>query len=553
MNRLTIIIPFLNEGIEIENTLRSIRETAGNTVDILLINDCSTDEFHYAEVSSEFNSGYHLNTERMGVAASRDLGIFMIDTPYFLLLDGHMRFYDNSWAKRIADELEKDERVLLCCQTKALNKVDGKLIELSNRPTSMGAYVNFSETGIILEADWLWKESLPLSQGNIHAIPCVLGAAYAGSKNYWQYLNGLSGLQFYGSDEVYISIKVWLEGGQCKLLEDIVVGHLYRDESPYTFDYTYRLYNKLLIAELILPERMKKHIFARSKVSASKLHIDSCLLLYQNIDKIIELKKCYQQIFTKDIGCFEQLNNAMSQQKAKDKAGDDLLVEIADHILQKHNTVSELGILRGKMGVILFLFHYAQYSNNDVYRNYANQLMEEIYQEITLELPINFSTGFCGIGWGIGYLIQHGFLVGDADDVLEDVDKQIMERDPLRISDLSVETGLAGILLYVLSRMSYAQKNERKLPFDSAYLSALSKKVDTVISQADLHNLASTDIILKYAAYTSTKATLENTLSIFDFTYPVTPPNCNITDIPLGLNGSSGIGIKLILERIQLN
>ena len=34
----------------------------------------------------------------MGVAASRDYGINYCTTPYFLLLDGHMRFYDAAWS-----------------------------------------------------------------------------------------------------------------------------------------------------------------------------------------------------------------------------------------------------------------------------------------------------------------------------------------------------------------------------------------------------------------------------------------------------------------------
>lgn len=47
MNKLTIIIPFLNEGDEIEKTLKSIRETSRTNVDIIIINDCSTDNFDY--------------------------------------------------------------------------------------------------------------------------------------------------------------------------------------------------------------------------------------------------------------------------------------------------------------------------------------------------------------------------------------------------------------------------------------------------------------------------------------------------------------------------
>ena len=44
---LTVIIPFLNEGEEVVMTVKSVRETAGDKVDIITINDCSTDGFPY--------------------------------------------------------------------------------------------------------------------------------------------------------------------------------------------------------------------------------------------------------------------------------------------------------------------------------------------------------------------------------------------------------------------------------------------------------------------------------------------------------------------------
>ena len=43
----------------------------------------------------------------MGVGASRDLGVKLCQTPYFILLDAHMRFYEKIWAGRIIEELEK--------------------------------------------------------------------------------------------------------------------------------------------------------------------------------------------------------------------------------------------------------------------------------------------------------------------------------------------------------------------------------------------------------------------------------------------------------------
>ncbi len=48
-NKLTIIIPFFNEEEEIRNTVVSIRNSVGNRVDILLIDDASDSQYDYAE------------------------------------------------------------------------------------------------------------------------------------------------------------------------------------------------------------------------------------------------------------------------------------------------------------------------------------------------------------------------------------------------------------------------------------------------------------------------------------------------------------------------
>lgn len=46
---LTVIIPFLNEGEEVVMTVKSVRETAGDMVDVITINDCSTCGFPFRE------------------------------------------------------------------------------------------------------------------------------------------------------------------------------------------------------------------------------------------------------------------------------------------------------------------------------------------------------------------------------------------------------------------------------------------------------------------------------------------------------------------------
>ena len=109
--KLTIIIPFLNEGKEVYNTVKSIRDHSNmNEVAIILINDASNDKFNYEEIANEFNTEYYTNPSRLGVAASRDLGVKLCKTPYFLLLDAHMRFYNNKWVDRIVSELNDNSK-----------------------------------------------------------------------------------------------------------------------------------------------------------------------------------------------------------------------------------------------------------------------------------------------------------------------------------------------------------------------------------------------------------------------------------------------------------
>jgi glycosyltransferase involved in cell wall biosynthesis len=135
MNDLTVIIPFLNERKEIENTVQSIRNTAGNEVEILLINDCSTDEFDYKYIAGKYNALYHENTERHGVATSRDIGVSMVNTPYFILIDGHMRFYTYAWQNIIRNKIKENDRAIYCCQCFVLNSDGNK----SHDRTAFGA------------------------------------------------------------------------------------------------------------------------------------------------------------------------------------------------------------------------------------------------------------------------------------------------------------------------------------------------------------------------------------------------------------------------------
>ena len=96
-NKLTVVMPFLNEGEEVGNTVRSIRATAGCSVDIIVINDDSDDNYDYGRDLSGLGIIYVVNKHRIGAALSKERGTQLAKTPYFILLDAHMRLYENNF------------------------------------------------------------------------------------------------------------------------------------------------------------------------------------------------------------------------------------------------------------------------------------------------------------------------------------------------------------------------------------------------------------------------------------------------------------------------
>lgn len=306
--KLTVIISFLNEGEEVVRTLSSVLEYAAGKVDVIVINDGSGTLYDYENMLAPYSGiTYIRNEKRRGVAACRDMGVKLSQTPYFLHLDAHMRFYCGGWVDEIVALLEEDDRRILCCQTKVLKKDDsGEVVEVRRKKTC-GARINFSDGDNLLSPDWIYSaESHPESA--VVDIPCVLGATYAASKRYWEYLRGYEGLVLYGSEEPYISIKAWLEGGRCQLIRDIEVGHIYRDRFPYRVDPAEPMYNKMLIASVLLPGDLKEKVFDICRRQSEAIFRSVTDQLERNSEKLAELREYYKKISTRDFSFVLRLN-----------------------------------------------------------------------------------------------------------------------------------------------------------------------------------------------------------------------------------------------------
>lgn len=160
--------------------------------------------------------------------------------------------------------------------------------------------------------------------------------------------------------------------------------------------------------------------------------------------------------------------------------------KILNHLILHANDVpNAIGLLDGKMGIALVLAHYARCSRKKKIEHAADFLVENVMNQLTTTVSIDFANGLSGIGWGIEYLIQNNYMKGCGADILQDLDERIMQVEVTRIKDWSLEKGLLGILHYVLYHLQGANKSELRV-FDKPYLASW---LSILKDNEDLHKL----------------------------------------------------------------
>lgn len=245
---LTCIVTFRCEKTEVERTVCSLRYTAKN-VKILLMDDDSDDNYDYQRIANLYHCDYHRNKERRGSAGSKHDGANMCTTPYFCFFDGHQRVYNQNWDTRLLNLLKENPFSILAARTIYISQdKNGVYVneDARNKNYNGGASENYcginaccyvqSTPSYEFDPKWVTKFEDNDPSHDLSPVPCVLGAVYAMSTNWWKYIKGYYGLVIYGLEETFMCSKTWLAGGSCFVIKDWGVGHLYRDKNASYID-----------------------------------------------------------------------------------------------------------------------------------------------------------------------------------------------------------------------------------------------------------------------------------------------------------------------------
>lgn len=207
----------------------------------------------------------------------------------------------------------------------------------------------------------------------------------------------------------------------------------------------------------------------------------------------------------------------------------------------KADGLDGIGLFSGKMGIALAFAEYGKRNNDVICVRTSEELLDQVLENVHKGLSFDFGKGLSGIGWGIEYLLQNGFVEGDGVEVCEEIDNFIMRTDPRRINDHSLETGLEGLLHYILAHIKGAKQ---RLPFDNVYLKDLSTALQVLEIEPTNQRLKS--LVDIYMNFYNNKSLINYDMNIEQFIIIEDFDSNTLTQYPLGL--SKGLASQLLLN-----
>lgn len=330
---VSIIITYHEEGQSfIEECISQVRSTVHEPHEIIVVDDHSTVPLNPIPNVTIIRKPY-----QSGVGSSFDLGVSHAKYDILLLMACDTRYLDNGWFQALSSEVALYPHSLLSTAVIGLNSLSrccdfemhhGLCLKChkpaeSNMNLSYRRSIKQPQTGAtiliyhnstndksksasfrnIVEAKWL-----PTRLGESFEIPCILGACYATTKEWYRHIDGFWGHRGWGSLEPYISLKSWLMGGSCRCVPEAETGHIWKKDpskarglgaivKPNGYHGTTqraKLYNKLLVANLLFPRPAEITDYIKDVPDMDKARKD----FYTLAPEIASKREQYQSKFT---------------------------------------------------------------------------------------------------------------------------------------------------------------------------------------------------------------------------------------------------------------
>ncbi|KAF8795925.1 Polypeptide N-acetylgalactosaminyltransferase like protein [Argiope bruennichi] len=278
---VSIVISFHNEARSaLLRTIVSILNRTPNRLlkEIILVDDFSDNVRDGSELSSFPKVKIFRNNQRQGLSRSRMIGAQKSTGSHVIFLDSHCEV-NADWLPPLLQIAYEHPKALV---SPVIDIIDAETFQY--KPSSGDLKGGFDWA---FNYKWQTVSKADFNESTYFKSPVIHGGLFLANKSWFNELGGLDkGLDVWGLENIEISIKTWLCGGEVLTVPCSRVGHVFRSRHPYSFPpngslSTY-LKNSKRVAEAWLDEY--KYQFYEVKPQAKHQTINS-------IEGILSLKR----------------------------------------------------------------------------------------------------------------------------------------------------------------------------------------------------------------------------------------------------------------------
>ncbi|KAG8510431.1 Polypeptide N-acetylgalactosaminyltransferase 5 [Galemys pyrenaicus] len=204
--------------------------------EILLVDDFSTKDYLKDKLDkymSQFPKVRVLHLkERHGLIRARLAGAQKATGDVLTFLDSHVEC-NVGWLEPLLERVYLSRKKVACPVIEVINDKDMSYMTVDN----------FQRGIFVWPMNFAWKTIPPdvvaknkIKETDIIRCPVMAGGLFSIDKNYFFELGTYDpGLDVWGGENMELSFKVWMCGGEIEIIPCSRVGHIFRNDNPYSF------------------------------------------------------------------------------------------------------------------------------------------------------------------------------------------------------------------------------------------------------------------------------------------------------------------------------
>lgn len=126
------------------------------------------------------------------------------------------------------------------------------------------------------------------------------------------------------------------------------------------------------------------------------------------------------------------------------------------------------GLAHGKMGLVIYWYHLWSYTNDTIYKDHAEQLLDDLLEgDLSMDSELSVEEGLCGVALGLDYIIHQKFVTGDINKLLGDIDDLLFKR--LAFGNIELTHSIPQsihLLYYIHKRLEIQTNNDDRFLFE---------------------------------------------------------------------------------------